>query len=176
MDDKPIFFRGKEVKQTVEINGETFRLGFLSAVTHSRSYPFVMVGEEALLKPLISVECYQGVPTEESLERATLALASYRKANGAYSEIPDMGLDYVKREFTIAMVDPVHATIDRYEQFGVSHVVVEARKTDENWYRFAVWDFHLCELLDAIKEQHYNRERKTIAERFNGQAATDVRL
>lgn len=170
------YYRGKGLPQSIEIDGETFTLGVLHASNHLPSYPYILVGSEAPFIPLISVEHLDFVPTEEAIGRARVAIASYRQSNGVYCKINDPSLDYEDREFTLAMVDPAKATIDEYCMFGIRHVVVESRIVDSQWYRFAVFDAHLCELLLALKAQHAKRDRMTTAERLVQKTATDIRL
>ena len=147
--------------EEIEIDGITYPLQNKIRFKYAESWANVMVDA----KPVGIVRFIDKKIDEESVERAKRAIASFKKSNGKWAEIPDPSIEYKDQDFTLSLVDIHKASIDLFQHSGSTHYVVESHDADENWFRFAVFDRDLIEQIYALKQEQQRHPKGTAFDR-----------
>ncbi len=154
----------KESMKAIIIAGETYKLSCLDLNRGPRTYPTVLVGEKQ--RPVISVEHFNGRPTEHDVLRAELAINSYNNSGQMYNAIPNGELfkgDMVLN--VLQAIDDVSSGLSECQLWGLSddcHIHIYRKEYDEQFYSFNVWDKSLCAQLLLAKPNKCEIEESAI--------------
>lgn len=133
----------------VTIDDVNYSLAYPTTISYSTMYPQIMINN----KPIVSVKNYQGHICDDSIEYAKVAINSYKDSGGKYAYLPDEAFDDLKSkklEDCVGLFSD--CTIDEYNILGVYHVVIESKKYDTSWFRFAIYDLDICKSLILYKQ------------------------
>lgn len=163
----------KEKATNIIVDGNFYRLAYNSPVTHGQSSPLVMVGDY----PIITIEHNYGVPLEKDIERARIALKTFKASEQKYAYLPDFSITLsAPKQLIVSELNPNSIKSDEYQMQGMHFIVIEAKIADKNWFKFAVFDCVMARKILLLLGKEYSYSCYNTRNHFNLPEIGDAKI